>query len=90
MEETAGLDEETLAHCEHTLEFMTTCLIVNEPPQFLHVLGIVFDLLNPFFRVSKEGENCNSPLCCPKGQGELKARVNDLRLMICFQTLKFS
>ena len=35
---------------------MTTCLIVNEPLQFLHVLGIVFDLLNRFFRVSNEGD----------------------------------
>ena len=62
MEGATGLDEETLAHCEHTLEFMTTCLIVNEPPQFLHILGMVFHLLNRFFRVSKEGENCNSSL----------------------------
>jgi hypothetical protein len=57
---TAGLDEETRAHFEHTLAFMITCLIVNEPPQFVHILGMVFDLLNRFFKVSKEGENCNS------------------------------
>ena len=67
-EGTAGLDEETRAHFEHTLEFMTTCLIVNEPPQFVHILGMVFDLLNRFFRVSKEGENCNSTFCCPEGR----------------------
>ena len=54
VEEPAGLDEE---HVEHTLEFMTTCLIVNEPPQFLHILVMVFDLLSRFFRVRKEGEN---------------------------------
>jgi hypothetical protein len=46
VEETTGLVEETVAHCEHTLEFMTTCLIVNEPPHFLQILDIVFDLLN--------------------------------------------
>jgi hypothetical protein len=50
VEETTGLDEETLAHCEHTLEFMTTCLIVNETPHFLQILAIVLDLLNRFFK----------------------------------------
>jgi len=50
---TAALDEETPAHCEHTLEFMTTCLIVNESPQFVHVLGMVFDLVNHFFRAMR-------------------------------------
>ena len=40
VEETTGLDEETVAHCEHTLEFMTTCLIVNEHPHFLQILAI--------------------------------------------------
>jgi hypothetical protein len=40
VEETTGLDEETVAHCEHTLEFMTTCLIVNEPPHFLQIVAI--------------------------------------------------
>jgi hypothetical protein len=41
VEETTRLDEETPAHCEHTLEFMITCLIVNEPPQFAHILGMI-------------------------------------------------
>jgi hypothetical protein len=50
VEGTTGLDEETLAHCEHTLEFMTTCMIVNEPPHFLQILAIVLDLLNRFFK----------------------------------------
>jgi hypothetical protein len=50
---TAGLDEETPEHCEHTLEFMTTCLIVNEPPQFLHILGMVFHLLNRLLELAK-------------------------------------
>lgn len=63
------MDKELLAHCEHTLEFITTCLIVNEPPQFLHILGIVFDLLNRFFRVSKEGENCNSSVALLTDRG---------------------
>jgi hypothetical protein len=53
MEEPAGLDEETLAHFEHTLEFMTTCLIVNEPPHSLQILAMVFDLLNRFFELAK-------------------------------------
>jgi len=42
VEETTRLDEETPAHCEHTLEFMITCLIVNEPPQFAHILGMIY------------------------------------------------
>ena len=42
VEEPAGLDEETLAHFEHTPEFITTCLIVNEPPHFLQILAIVW------------------------------------------------
>jgi hypothetical protein len=66
------LDKELLAHCEHTLEFITTCLIVNEPPQFLQILGIVFDLLNRFSD-SKEGANCNSRRCGPERQGESKS-----------------
>jgi hypothetical protein len=70
---TAGLDEEIPEHCEQTLKFMTTCLIVNEPPQFVHSLGMIFDLMNRFVRASKQGENCNSPLCCPEGIGELKS-----------------
>jgi hypothetical protein len=51
MEGATGLDDETLTHCEQTLEFMTTCLIVNEPPQVLHILGMVFHLLNRFLTV---------------------------------------
>jgi len=51
---------------------MTTCLIVNEPPQFLHILGMVVHLLNRFLKVNKEGENCNSSLCCPEGQKKLR------------------
>jgi hypothetical protein len=66
---TTSLDEETLAHCEHTLEFMTTCLIVNEPPQVLHILGMVFHLLNRFSKVNKEGENCNSFLAVLNDRG---------------------
>jgi hypothetical protein len=50
VEEPAGLDEETLAHFEHTPEFITTCLIVNEPPHFLQILAIVCDLLHRFFK----------------------------------------
>jgi hypothetical protein len=50
---TTRLDKETLAHCEHALKFMTTCLIVNEPPQFVHILGMVFDLVNRFFRAKR-------------------------------------
>jgi len=53
VEGTTSLDEGTLAHCEHALEFMTTCLIVNELPQFVHILGMVFDLVNRFFRAKR-------------------------------------
>jgi hypothetical protein len=70
MEGTTGLDKETLAHCAHALEFMTACLIVNEPPQFLHILVMVFYLLSRFFRVRKEGENWSSTLCALKKQGQ--------------------
>ena len=38
-EERPGLDEEALAHFEHRLEFMTTCLIVNEPSHFCRFLS---------------------------------------------------
>jgi hypothetical protein len=55
VEGATSLGEETLAHCEHTLKFITTCLIVNEPPQFVHSLGMIVDLLNRFFRASKTG-----------------------------------
>ena len=65
---TAALDEETPAHCEHTVEFMTTCLIVNEPPQFVHILGMVFDLVNRFL-VSKAAETSDSTICSPEVKG---------------------
>ena len=32
---------------------MTTCLIVNELPQLVHILGMVFDLVNRFFRAKR-------------------------------------
>jgi hypothetical protein len=72
VEETTGLDEETLAHFEHMLEFMTTCLIVNEPPQFLHILAIVFNLLNRFFELAKRVRTGIRPFAVLKGQGELR------------------
>jgi hypothetical protein len=80
VEGTTRLDEETPAHCEHTLEFMTTCLIVNESPQLVHVLGMVFDLVNHFFRVRKEGENWNSTLCVLKRQGQLSSIMVTLQI----------
>jgi hypothetical protein len=49
----AALDKGTPAHCEHTLEFMTTCLIVNEPPQFVHILGMAFYLVNRLFEAER-------------------------------------
>lgn len=83
MEGATGLDEETLAHCEHTLEFMTTCLIVNEPPQFLHILGMVFHLLNRVFGLSKAAETSDSTICSPEVKRELRITANGRRLMIC-------
>ena len=45
---------------------MTTCLIVNEPPQFLHILGMVFHLLNRFFGLSKAAETSGSTIWSPE------------------------
>lgn len=70
VEGTTRLGEETLAHCEQALEFIITCLIVNEPPQFVHILGMVFDLVNCFFKLRNEDENWNSTLCVLKRQGQ--------------------
>lgn len=69
MEGTTRLGEETLAHCEQALEFIITCLIVNEPPQFVHILGMVFDLVN-CFGLKYEDENWSSILCVLKRQGQ--------------------
>ena len=63
---TAALDEETPAHCEQTLEFMTTCLIVNEPPQFVHILGMIFDLMTS---LSRAAETSGSAICSSEVKG---------------------
>jgi hypothetical protein len=62
VEKPTGLAEETLAHFEHTPEFMTTCLIVNEPSHFLQILAIVFDLSNRFFELAKSVRSEFDPL----------------------------
>ena len=72
MEERKDLDEETLAHFEHTSEFMIACLIVNEPPQCLQILATVFDLLNCFFELAKRVELEFNPLPVLKGLGQLR------------------
>ena len=72
MEERKDLDEETLAHFEHTSEFMIACLIVNEPPQYLQILATVFDLLTCFFELAMRVRTGIQPFAILKGRGQLR------------------
>ena len=72
MKERAELEEETLAHFEHTSEFMITCLIVNEPPHCLQVLTILLDLLICFCELASRVGTGICFFAALKGQGQLR------------------